>query len=60
MTEYQQTWNYFATADLVPEGMRSTCESWYLEMISAQPINTYAIEAVSGNIPEEYAYLINA
>ncbi len=60
MTQYQQTWNYFETANLVPEAMRATCESWYMEMISSQPMNSYAIEAVSGNIPEEYAYLINA
>lgn len=58
MTEYQKTWHYFASAQMVPEDMRKTCESWYEEMISAQPMQQYAIEAISGNVPEEYAYLL--
>lgn len=60
MTDYQQQWHYFSSAQLVPEAMRSTCESWYAEMISAQPMHQYIIESVSSNIPEEYAYLLTA
>jgi hypothetical protein len=58
MTEYQQNWHYFSTTNGLPDGLRKTCESWYEEMISAQPMHHYDIEAVSGNIPKEYAYLL--
>lgn len=58
MTEYQKNWHYFDSAIFVPEEMRKTCDSWYEEMISNQPMHQYSIEAASDNIPDEYAYLL--
>ncbi len=60
MQAYQHTWNYFSSAQFVPEDVRATCESWYEEMVSSQPMQQTQLTAISGNIPEEYAYLLTA
>lgn len=60
MSQYQQQWNYSSSVQFVPEHVRTACESWYQEMISSQPMQSFAIEAISGNIPPEYAYLLTA
>jgi hypothetical protein len=55
---YRQSWNVEATAQLVPSTIRATCEEWYEEMISSQPLYDAEIASVSALLLEKYPGLL--